>query len=312
MPLFENLKDTDGLRLSYCQLGSSYNGDGDYEKATAAVLQALKYTNKPLLNRWDSTALATSYIYLAEIYLNKKNLDSALYFGKKADTIDSMIQRNWNWVWYQLGEIYSEMKNRNEALIYYNKSLYTTWVKDSIDTYNGIAKLFLSDGKKDSAIFYANRALLLDVSHSYLPEKLESTTILSNAYEIKNNEDSILKYLRLSVSIKDSLFSQAKIREVQNLSLDEQLRQQEIRTSEEIYRNKLRTYVLAGILAVFLLIASILFRSNIHRRKAYVLLQKQKQEIDSQKLKVEQTLYELKSTQAQLIQSEKMAGKGCL
>jgi two-component system NtrC family sensor kinase len=41
-----------------------------------------------------------------------------------------------------------------------------------------------------------------------------------------------------------------------------------------------------------------------------LLLQKQKQEIDDQKTKVEKTLDELKSTQSQLIQSEKMASLG--
>src|SRR6201999_482592 len=46
------------------------------------------------------------------------------------------------------------------------------------------------------------------------------------------------------------------------------------------------------------------------KQKAFALLQKQKQEIDFQKTKVEKTLEELKSTQTQLIQSEKMASLG--
>jgi len=52
-----------------------------------------------------------------------------------------------------------------------------------------------------------------------------------------------------------------------------------------------------------LLIASILYRNNMQKKKANVLLQHQKE-------KVESTLQELKSTQAQLIQSEKMASLG--
>ena len=64
-----------------------------------------------------------------------------------------------------------------------------------------------------------------------------------------------------------------------------------------------------GLLAV-LIIAVLLLRNNLHRKKAYSLLEKQKDEIDNQKQKVETTLEELKSTQAQLIQSEKMASLG--
>src|SRR5687767_5217014 len=56
--------------------------------------------------------------------------------------------------------------------------------------------------------------------------------------------------------------------------------------------------------------AIFLWRSNRHRQKAYTLLQGQKQETDHQKAKVESALEELKATQTQLIQREKMASLG--
>ena len=55
--------------------------------------------------------------------------------------------------------------------------------------------------------------------------------------------------------------------------------------------------MLAGIV-VFMLIAFILYRNNRNRKKAHELLQKQKEEIEVQKKNVEETLIELKSTQA--------------
>jgi signal transduction histidine kinase len=56
-------------------------------------------------------------------------------------------------------------------------------------------------------------------------------------------------------------------------------------------------------LAIFLLLAFILYRNNKQKQKANALLQLQKE-------KVEQTLNELKATQAQLVQREKMASLG--
>ena len=58
------------------------------------------------------------------------------------------------------------------------------------------------------------------------------------------------------------------------------------------------------------MITLLLYRNNKHRQKANALLQKQKEEIEIQKRNVEDTLAELKATQAQLIQSAKMASLG--
>ena len=75
----------------------------------------------------------------------------------------------------------------------------------------------------------------------------------------------------------------------------------------EARRVKTQQYFAIAALGVVVLavltIALIQFRSNKHKQKANLLLRQQNE-------KVENTLTELKSTQAQLIQSEKMASLG--
>jgi len=66
---------------------------------------------------------------------------------------------------------------------------------------------------------------------------------------------------------------------------------------------------LAGLGAV-LIIAFILYRNNLHRKKANNLLQTQKEKIEAQKKNLEQTLDELKTAQNQLVQTAKMASLG--
>jgi len=118
----------------------------------------------------------------------------------------------------------------------------------------------------------------------------------------------------LSILIKDSLFNREKVRQVQDVSFSEQLHQQEllqkIKQNDLRYRNRLNVYALLAVLIILLLLAGGLWRRNVYKQRSFALLQKQKQEIDIQKQKVESALSELKSTQNQLIQTEKMASLG--
>jgi signal transduction histidine kinase len=105
------------------------------------------------------------------------------------------------------------------------------------------------------------------------------------------------------MATRDSLFNQEKQRQLLSYKFNEELRQQEFRSTEQQIRNRNRIYWLIATLVVFLCAVIFLVRNNRQKQKANVLLQ-------HQKAITEQALQELKSTQAQLIQSEKMASLG--
>lgn len=71
-------------------------------------------------------------------------------------------------------------------------------------------------------------------------------------------------------------------------------------------------FLFAGILVLLLLFGFILYFifSYRHKQRDLLLLQQQKQKIDEQKIELEATLQELRATQTQLIQQEKMASFG--
>ena len=162
----------------------------------------------------------------------------------------------------------------------------------------------------DSSIYYAQI-----VAQSMNPEleiknRLEAVGNLVEIYKLRGNKDSVLKYIELSHNLKDSIFSTDNDRELQGITFNERLKQQEILAEQLKYKSKVQLYAMAfGLLAV-LLIAGLLWRHNLHRQKAFTLLQKQKEETDFQKTKAEQAFEELKATQSQLVQSEKMASLG--
>ncbi len=94
----------------------------------------------------------------------------------------------------------------------------------------------------------------------------------------------------------DSLNNKEKIKQFRHIGFDEQLKLEELEKEKIQTQSKIRTYsVLAG-LAVIFIIAIIIRRNNRQKQKANQVLEK--------------TLTDLKSTQTQLIQSEKMASLG--
>ncbi|MDZ4809108.1 MAG: ATP-binding protein, partial [Bacteroidota bacterium] len=113
-----------------------------------------------------------------------------------------------------------------------------------------------------------------------------------------NNTDSAFKYERLSYKLNDSLKNAriTSLTEYQKFSFNEQLRLKKLDEEKTAYANKLKMIGLIVVLGGILLTAIILYRNNRQKQKTNAVL--------------ETTLTNLKSTQSQLIQSEKMASLG--
>ncbi|MGN6616222.1 MAG: ATP-binding protein [Ilyomonas sp.] len=205
-----------------------------------------------------------------------------------------------------LASIHAKSGHNKLALEFYKNAIPLatngSFGTNILNAFNGIAKIYLSEGKADSAIYYSNQ-VLQKWGKTHPVEMLPAATLLANIYESKNLKDSALKYLKLAISLNDSLFNQQRTREAQSFAFDKQLQQQELVAQQQENDSKLRQYVLLAFMLILLLIAFFFFRSNRLKQKANVLLNEQKE-------KVESTLSELKSTQQQLIQSEKMASLG--
>jgi signal transduction histidine kinase len=99
------------------------------------------------------------------------------------------------------------------------------------------------------------------------------------------------------------VFGTGNIQAIQTLVTQEEEHQKEITAAKKRYQTQLTQYGLLAGLVMVLAIAFILYRNNRRKQKANVLLFQQKEEIQS-------TLSQLKATQSQLIQSEKMASLG--
>ncbi|HKI47097.1 MAG TPA: ATP-binding protein [Balneolales bacterium] len=267
----------------------------DYPKAINYMYQLISLE----LAGPSDPGLPYGYMYMGESYLLSNQLDSALYYENKAVKNFEKLNYNEPAVYQNLGDIALKSGRNNEALRYYKISEHNaiegkqlralTWA------YIRISGLFKTMDQPDSALYYAHKGLEVSQNFGQKSSTLAAAKLLSGLYEPLNTKES-LHYLKIADAYRDSLFSEANLRAIQTITTREKERQQEIEAAKAAYQNRLRLYLLLTGLAFLLLISLILYRNYKKSKKA------------NQTLK--NTLDDLKSTQAQLIQSEKMASLG--
>ncbi len=258
------------------------------------------------INSFARSLLAS--LNLGRIYLEKGNFDSALHHENDARSIinSSGWEKYLSTILYYTGRAYMNKGDTIRALQAFYQSIESAIKQNNTDAltrgYHNLASYHLTRKQKDSSVYYAVKSV--DVM-----KKLGAVTQieyhLGNAYEglhdayrLNNQFDSAYKYIALAQVANDSI-NERRIRslaEFQKLTLDEQQRLQASERDRVSYRNKIRTSVLLAGIAVLLLLAVIFYRNNRQKQKA--------------KIRIEQAYDNLKATQQQLIQSEKMASLG--
>ena len=292
------LKYADGEAANLGSIGVIYLGLREYREAVRYLLESnsirLKLSNSP------EAVFTLSNIGITYNFLNMP--DSALYYLQLASArnnefqhpqLKSLIPRS-------IGQVYTNIGKIDSALYYYrvalNNSIATNESINIGSVQHQIGEVYESIGKYDSAVYYARNAFSDAQRTSQKLKLLESSSLLVRIYRARHNLDSAFFYEDIAAATKDSLYGTEKLKRLQLLMLDEQKKQQDAQQEQERYKNKTKMITMLAAVGVFLIIVSILYRNNRHKQKINKVLVK--------------TLSNLKSTQSQLIQSEKMASLG--
>ncbi|WP_421828766.1 tetratricopeptide repeat-containing sensor histidine kinase [Larkinella sp.] len=317
LQISRSIHDLPAISAVLNNMASPYQAQKDYKRVLSLSQEAQQVFDQ--VHRKDTQSdvrtYAILYCNLGETYLLLNQLDSADYYLKKATPLTEqekgriVLHHNL----YLLGDLQLKRHDTTTALSYYRRALVAAGQNNSTvtlaDIYLSIASLYQATGAIDSSIVNASRALATGQQTNYLDGILSASELLTKLYEGRNNTQA-LRYYKVAVAAKDSLFSQEKIKQLLTLGFEEQQRQQEQAALEASYQNRIRMYGLVGLVAGVVLVAGLLWRTNQRQRRSNQVLTRQKTELDQQRSKAEQALGELQTTQAQLIQKEKMASLG--
>jgi two-component system NtrC family sensor kinase len=301
----ENSADPGNIAIAYFNLANVYTETNDYQHALMYLMKARKADEKLK----DTAAILYDWYSLGSVYLRMEKADLALYNLKKSHQL-AVKTHDMNMlgaILNTLGELYLFKKDTLQARKYFKLSIpYVLAVGDddvlSAD-YFGIAKTFHKTGHIDSAIYFSGKSMSVATKGPFPKHILEVSTFLSGIFSRRKQFDQAFHYLQLSTKMKDSLFNIEQMRKVQNMNFEEQQRQKSMLAAQVKYRNDLQLMAVLFVSAIFFGIALFLWRANKREQAAKLLLQQEKE-------KVESTLLKLTETQAQLIHSEKMASLG--
>ncbi len=149
--------------------------------------------------------------------------------------------------------------------------------------------------RSDSAIYYATIALKNGQVQKNLTIIQEAAKLLATTFQ-KVDPAKANTYLSIYAAAKDSLYNNQKLKQLEAIKLNQQKNQFEVEKSETAARNRLIGFVLIVLLVFVSIFVVMLWRNNRFKQLANT--------------KLEVAYENLKSTQAQLIQSEKMASLG--
>ncbi|MEP7142038.1 MAG: tetratricopeptide repeat protein [Ferruginibacter sp.] len=308
------IADVPGTAFTLNRVGDMYFKLNRLPQALDYYLQAFKMAQATSRNQ----NIADAALSIGDVYLKLENYNEALnyfkislkaqqdYFGK--DSVATSYIR--------IGQTYLALKNYPLSLLNFQQALEISDKKNMYEkaiTLHYISQVYFGQHNYPKALENCFSSLNIAKQKNFHETIKDASLTLSQIYAAMKDYPKAYEYHLQYTAAKDSaqfedlnqrLAALQQSFELKNkqtqidlLSRDKQLQE------SEISRQKQQRYAFITGIFLFIVLVIVLVRSNRHKQQSNTLLKEQKEEIQN-------TLSELKSTQAQLIQSAKMASLG--
>ncbi|MEP6951562.1 MAG: tetratricopeptide repeat protein [Ginsengibacter sp.] len=308
--LAEELHDISGQAYTLMNMGNTYQNIGDTLSAEKAILKGIDLAKSIGIKN----VVLYGYSNLASLYDLLDKFDKSYTYAMQAATLaktmgDAGIQAASiakAALALAKNKKYAEAENLNTNAISIADS--SGQLFNIFQVYSIMGAILKLEGKYKKAIPFLEKSIhLLKDADRYDAPIAVAYADLSICYEKTGNYSKALTNYKTSAEIEDSVRSKENIRKATELSMNYDFEKRQ--TMADAIQGKknaearLQQILLLAGLGLTLIIAAGAWIAFHNKQKANRLLQQQKSAIQS-------TLTQLKATQTQLIQSEKMASLG--
>ncbi|MCF6366282.1 MAG: tetratricopeptide repeat protein [Bacteroidales bacterium] len=309
LKFFEEIDDKNNTAQLYQNIGIVYDEQNESEKAIENFNKALQIFN----DIENIKGIADVNNNLGNFYAEKKEFDlSNDYYLKALKLFEEMgyfpmIAR----LYYNLGDINNKKKEYNSAKEYFDKSVE---IYESMNhapglalCYNGLGEYYYYQSNYEKAIEYLLKAKEIS-EKTDINTSIEAVEWLSLNYAKTGDYKKAYENHVLFKALNDSIFNENNEKEITELRMqydfeqEEKIRKEKERIEKEkneaIQKEKdKKDFVVKlglSLLVLFMLLIAVISIFSYRRKvKANKLLEAQKQEIESQKVELEQSNEEI-------------------
>jgi signal transduction histidine kinase len=298
------------ISKSYDLIGLLNAYTGNWTENIKNQMKNYREAEKYAIASGSQKQIATVTFHMGIAHKSAGKLDSALILIKEAQSAFSALndpQLGRSLIY--LGETYEQMGNPDlAAQTLLQASALLNQTNDYVHrglAYTSLSRVYGHLSKTDSALYYAKESFRIFEKRRDPAWKRDASNLIASHFDRLGRIDSATVYLKLAKSLSDSLGIEERknLLAFQDVLIDEQIKLENLEKERIETREKIRISLLMSGIGVFLVIALLLYRNNRVKKKTNELLQQRN-------VQIENTLHQLRSTQSQLIQSEKMASLG--
>lgn len=315
--LYDKIKDQNSLAGGYINIGTIYNALEEYKKALSYYFKAMKIYQ----SNTNSGHIGILYNNIGSAYQKQKLYSNSNFYLLKAyqmamRTEDSLLAAMST---HNLGVNYSENKNYDSAIVYFYNSL--NYIKNleegqgHIFNYKQIGEAFFYLNKYKEAEVYLLKAIKVSNDVGYSNGIEDIYALLSKVCESKGDYKKALQYNRVYTDLKDSLSSETiktgiiKAQYETEMQQQKKMQEQEQKSRDLISQAKIdsqKRIIIASLIALVIVLILVVFvlRGYNAKRKANVIISKQKEIVELKQQEILSSIYYAKRIQTALLTSE--------
>jgi tetratricopeptide (TPR) repeat protein len=294
LKLIEIQNDPYNIASAYLRIALVYNSQQDPERALHYAYKADSIgiaiiESEPTLhlyatlnlgeiystnNQLDSASFYTTLCYDESIRLKEKTENNTML--KPAEKINRLgeIFSCAGTALNNTGNIYFKEADYDKALTYYKNSIpYADSMQDFntlAESYFGMAQSFEKKNMPDSALYYGKRSFNLASDNKFLKHSVNTSLFLAKLYKKQNDLYNAYAFQDTFIMLRDSFENAEKIKQLQRLTIDEQLRQRKKKEDEALQakdrRLKLELLLVGMFIPILFFITAFISGKRVNKK----------------------------------------------